>query len=50
MFARWGDYIVAVSLTLNSIAAVTYGIQGHWRQVLYWIGACLINTSILLMR
>jgi len=50
MFSRWGDYVVAVSLTLNTCSVLAYSYQGHWRQALYWIGACLINTSILLMR
>lgn len=47
---RIGDYIVSVSLGLNLCALVAYAWQGHWRNVVYFLGAALINGSIVGMR
>jgi hypothetical protein len=47
---RLGDYIVCISLTLNTCACLAYLYQGHWKQAMYWSGAMLINGSLLTWR
>ncbi len=47
---RWGDYIVLASLGLNLACVAAYLAQGHWRNALYFVGAALINWSIVGMR
>ena len=44
---RWGDYIVVLSLTLNSTACLAYLAQGHKIPALYWLGAACINVAVL---
>lgn len=47
---RWGDWIVLISATLNTVALLAYLLQGYYVQALYWTGALLINLSVLRMR
>jgi hypothetical protein len=47
---RYGDYIVALSITLNASAMIAYSWQGHWLQACYWLGALCINLSLLGMK
>lgn len=46
---RWGDYIVMASASLNVLCVIAYALQSHWLNVMYFLGAALINTSIILM-
>lgn len=46
---RLGDYIVALSFSLNVLSGLAYGYQHHWLMVLYFCGAAFINLSLILM-
>ena len=46
---RYGDWVVILSLTLNLVSALLYAIEFHWLMVMYFIGAGLINGSLVLM-
>ena len=47
---RIGDYIVSISFTLNVCAFLAYAWQGYYQQAVYWMGAMLINGSLLSWR
>ncbi len=44
---RWGDYILCVSIILNSSMVLAYLAQGFYAQACYWAGALTINLSLL---
>jgi len=47
---RLGDWVLAVSMTLNVSAAVAYAWQGHWSQVGYWVAVFQLNWWLMRMR
>jgi hypothetical protein len=47
---RWGDYIVIISASLNACALLAYLIEGYYVQSVYWLGALLINLSVMRMK
>lgn len=47
---RWGDYILCVSIVLNSSMVLAYLFQGFYAQACYWAGALTINLSLLWQR
>ena len=47
---RWGDWVLCVSIILNLASLLAYAWQGHWRNALYFLGAFVINTSLLGMK
>jgi hypothetical protein len=47
---RYGDYILAVNIMLNTLAAVAYAWEGHWRQVGYWLAVLQLNFWLMRMR
>lgn len=49
-FMRYGDYILAVNMALNVLAAVSYGYQGRWRQVGYWAAVFQLNFWLMRMK
>lgn len=47
---RFGDYVLAVTIALNITAAIAYAIEGHWRQVGYWLAVLQLNYWLMMMR
>ena len=47
---RLGDWVLMISMGLNVVAAVAYGLQGHWRQVGYWVAVLQLNFWLMRMR
>ena len=47
---RLGDYILLLSMTLNTCALFAYLWQGHYWQSLYWLCALGLNVSLLNMK
>lgn len=47
---RLGDYILCLSMTLNTGAMLAYAWQGHWAQAAYWLAALQLNFALLWMR
>ena len=47
---RLGDYIVLLSITLNTCAMLAYLWQGHWAQAVYWCAALQLNLALLWMK
>lgn len=45
---RLGDWVVAISFSLNVLSALAYGYQSQWPMVMYFVGAGLINLSLIL--
>jgi hypothetical protein len=45
-----GDYILAVSMTLNGSMALAYLYQGHWKQAGYWFAALQLNYWLMGMK
>ena len=45
-----GDYVLCVSMTLNSSMAVLYAYQGAYAKGLYWLSAFGINLSLWWMK
>lgn len=46
---RYGDWVVIASLSLNLLSAMLYGVELQWLYVMYFLGAALINGSLVLM-
>lgn len=46
---RYGDWVVLASFTLNILSAGLYAYQFHWPMVMYFIGAALINGSLIIL-
>lgn len=47
---RLGDYIVAISMTLNGSAMCAYLYQGHYKQAGYWFAALQLNYWLMGMK
>lgn len=45
-----GDWLVAGLAGFNLLVALVYALSGEWAKTLYWVGAAIINTSVVLMR
>jgi len=45
-----GDYVLCVSMTLNSSMAVLYAYQGFYAKAFYWLSAFGINLSLWWMK
>ncbi len=46
---RYGDWVVLASFTLNILSMLLYAMQMHWPMVIYFLGAALINGSLIIM-
>jgi hypothetical protein len=47
---RLGDYILFLSMSLNTCALFAYLYQGHYAQAAYWFAALQLNLSLLWMK
>lgn len=47
---RLGDWVLVVSMTLNTGAAIAYAVQGHWAQVGYWVAVLQLNWWLIQMK
>ena len=45
-----GDYILAVSMTLNGSMALAYAYDGNYPKALYWVCALGLNLSLMWMK
>jgi hypothetical protein len=45
-----GDYILAVSMTLNGSMALAYAYDGNYPKSGYWLSALGINLSLMWMK
>jgi len=45
-----GDYVLCISMTLNSSMAMLYTYQGAYAKGLYWLSAFGINLSLWMMK
>ena len=45
-----GDWLVKCLVAQYAVIACVYGWQGNWPKMLYWIGAGLIGTSVVMMK
>lgn len=44
----WYKLAPFISLLLNIVSLASYALAGKWAVCIYWLGAVLINVSILL--
>ena len=44
-----GDYILAISMTLNGSMAIAYLYQGQWTKAGYWFAALQLNYWLMRM-
>lgn len=47
---RLGDYIVLLSILLNTSACLAYLYQGHWANAVYWGAALQLNLALLWLK
>ena len=47
---RLGDYILCLSMILNTSALVAYLYQGHYAQAAYWFAALQLNYWLMGMK
>ena len=42
----WAKVFPATTMTLNVLAAVSYGFNGDWRRAVYWAAAAVLTASV----
>lgn len=46
----WADWFMVAITVEYAVAGGLYALMGDWPRVGYWVGAVIINVSILMMR
>jgi len=44
------DRLAGILLLQYVVLAVAYGVQGNWPKMIYWIGAVILLTGVVLMK
>ena len=43
---RYTQLFPTVLMTLDVLAAIAYGVNHEWRQVIYWLAAATLTASV----